>query len=209
MGPAGYDNLLTRYRRYAPNYDHKFARYSDGTLSRALALVPDAPADLLDIACGTGLFIARLRTHRPQVRVTGVDISEEMLAVARARFNDDAYVRFIAAGAECLPIDDASFDIVACNNAFHLVQDASAALREFRRVLRPGGRVVIIDWCIDYPQVAVMAAVLRMIDRQVRHIRGLRTLSALLGAHGFEVTQGMRFRVPLRWGLMAVAATRR
>jgi ubiquinone/menaquinone biosynthesis C-methylase UbiE len=209
MSRTGYANLLTRYRRYAPRYDHKFARYSDGTLARALALVPEREADLLDVACGTGLFIARLRQHRPRIYITGVDISEEMLSQAQRRFAGDAMVRFAASGAERLPVDDASFDIVACNNAFHLVQDADAALREFRRVLRPGGRVIIVDWCIDYPQMAMMAAALRMTDRHARHIRSLRALTALLGEHAFEVTDRQRFRVPPMWGLMAVAATRR
>lgn len=209
MRRTGYDNLLRRYQHYAPEYDSRFARYSEGTLSRAMAYVPDTDGDLLDVACGTGLFEARLRQHRPRMRATGVDLSPEMLNVAREHFAGDARYQFVAGSAEHLPSDDAAFDVVVCNNAFHLVQDAGAALREFHRVLRERGRIVIIDWCRDAPQMALMAVGLRLTDRQVRRIRTLAGLCAIIEEHGFEISHRGRFRVQPLWGLMAVVAEKR
>lgn len=208
MPPPRYGNLLSRYRRYAPGYDRRFARYSEATLERAAGIVPANVTHLVDVACGTGLFIAKVRARRPAARITGIDISQEMLAQAQRRFMGDSAVRFADGVAESLPLAEASCDVVSCNNAFHLVQDAGAALREFHRVLEPGGRVIIVDWCLDYPQVAVMAAALRVADRQVRRIRSVSGLTALLEEHGFDNTQSERFRVPPLWGLMAVTATR-
>lgn len=207
MPRPGYRNLLRRYERYAPDYDQRFARYSEGTLNKALQLVPhDFAGDVLDVACGTGLFITKLRADRPHARITGIDISPQMLERARQRFNGDERVRFATGTAEHLPFDDASFDIIACNNAFHLVQDAPAALREFHRVLKSPGRVIIVDWCIDYPQIRVFDMFLRISDRQVRHIRSLQALSQLLQDARFAIAHRERFRVPPLWGLMAIAA---
>jgi ubiquinone/menaquinone biosynthesis C-methylase UbiE len=204
----GYRNLLRRYERYAPNYDHRFARYSERTLSKALELVPNIGGNLLDVACGTGLFEMKLREHRPCLRVTGIDLSPQMLDKARERLNgeEDGRFRFAIGTAERLSEPDESSDVVVCNNALHLVQDAPAALREFHRVLKPGGRVVIVDWCIDFPQVALMDVFLRVSDRQVRNIRGVRALSRLLTDAHFEVIHSERFMARPLWGLMVLAA---
>jgi len=209
MPHRGYRLLLHRYRRYAPDYDRHYARYSDGTLARALALTPDIDGDLLDVACGTGLFEANLRQRRPRLRITGVDISPEMLANARRRFAGDDRVQFLQGTAEQLSVESNSFDIISCNNAFHLVQDASAALREFHRVLRAQGTLIIIDWCRNAPQMALMTAGQRLLDRQTRHVRGVREMRVLLAEHRFDVQRCERFRVRPMWGLMAFSALRR
>ncbi len=208
MASGRYSNLLKRYERYAPNYDQQFARYSEGTLTKALELTPNINGRLLDVACGTGSFEELLRAQRPHLSLTGVDISSEMLARARERFRDDDQVEFLSGTAEHVPVGDAAFDIVTCNNAFHLVQNAGSALREFHRVLKPDGTIIIIDWCRDAPQMALMAVALRLTDRQVRSIRTLGSMTALVEEHGFEITVAERFRVKPMWGLMAVAAKR-
>lgn len=207
MAGTTYRNLLQRYRRYAPAYDRQYARYSRGTLGRSLALVPEQATDLLDIACGTGLFGAMLRAARPRLRITGVDLSPEMLERARERFAGDENARFVVGSAERLPFADATFDVIACNNAFHLVQDGRAAMREFRRVLQPGGRVIIVDWCRNAPQMAAMVALFRLTDRQARRLHGVESLTDLMQSQGFTITHCERFRVRPMWGMMAVAAS--
>jgi ubiquinone/menaquinone biosynthesis C-methylase UbiE len=207
MSGPGYSNLLKRYRRCAPAYDRRYARYSQGTLGRSLALVPERATDLLDIACGTGLFESMLRESRPRLRITGVDLSPEMLDRARERFAGDPNISFVVGSAERLPFADASFDVIACNNAFHLVQDGSAALREFRRVLRPAGRVIIVDWCRNAPHMAAMVALFRLTDRQVRRLRSVESLVELMESEGFTVTHRERFRVRPMWGMMAVVGS--
>jgi ubiquinone/menaquinone biosynthesis C-methylase UbiE len=207
---SSYRNLLHRYARYAQNYDHRFARYSERTLSKAMELVPNIEGDLLDVACGTGLFETKLREHRPRLSVTGIDISPQMLEKARDRLDgENGRFRFAIGTAEQLGAPDGSFDIVVCNNAFHLVQDAPAALREFHRVLRSGGRVVIVDWCMDYPQVALMGMFLRATDRQVRSIRTVQALARLIEEAGFRMVHSERFLARPLWGLMALAAEKR
>ena len=115
---------------------------------------------VLDVGCGTGLLTREMAALvGPAGRVAGVDASTDMLARARQRCADLPQVGFAEAGAEALPEAGASFDAAACVQVLLYVPDVAAALAEMRRVLKPGGRVVIVetDWrgtvlgCADDP----------------------------------------------------------
>lgn len=99
---------------------------------------------VLDVACGTGdMVVELLRTrHAASLQVTGVDLSEEMLAIAKRKAPQAEYR---LADAEHLPFGDASFDAVTCafgvRNFVHLEQ----GLGEMVRVLKPGGRMAILE----------------------------------------------------------------
>ena len=200
---TNYQNLLRRYASYAPNYDRKWGRYSVATLSRALEAIPaEGHSSLIDVACGTGLLADMLRQHRPHLSMTGVDISPDMLEKARERLPD---VSWRVGRAEALPVADGQFDVLTCTNAFHLVQDAGTALMEFRRVVRPGGTIVIVDWCRDFPIMKLRHAVLQIADRQRREIRTLREQVELFERCGLTPISHEQFRAGL-WGLMCVVA---
>jgi ubiquinone/menaquinone biosynthesis C-methylase UbiE len=96
--------------------------------------------DALDAACGTGRFAARLaaRGHH----VVGVDSSQAMLDVARTKVPD---ADFHLGDLDALPVSDASVDLIVCALALTHVPDLGPVMREFARVLRPGGHVVISD----------------------------------------------------------------
>lgn len=120
---------------------------------------------LVDVGCGTGSFLRRLvdraTTSATMMRLIGVDPSVEMLEVARGKFDDDEMaggsmtttVTFERSPAERLPRADESVDVVCCTNAFHFFRDGRKSLLEMRRVLRPGGTMIIVDWCADYALV--------------------------------------------------------
>lgn len=90
---------------------------------------------VVDIACGTGILASRLRAELASTQVSGVDMSEGMLAQAQAR---SPLVNWQVAPAEHLPFDDGVLDAVLSTSAFHFF-DQPAALAEFHRVLTPGG----------------------------------------------------------------------
>lgn len=94
---------------------------------------------VLDAGCGHGPLFAALRDRGAVV--SGFDLSSAMVAIARDRLGDNADLR-VADLAKPLPYDDASFDLIMCSLALHYVEDWAPTLSEFRRVLRPGGRVV-------------------------------------------------------------------
>jgi demethylmenaquinone methyltransferase/2-methoxy-6-polyprenyl-1,4-benzoquinol methylase len=114
-------------------------RYRQEALGRA-GLQPNAR--VLDVACGTGLMsLAASRLTHGQVTLVGVDPSPGMSARARAKLS----IEFHEGVAEALPVADAAFDFVMMGYALRHVPDWNRAFHEFARVLRPGGRVVLLE----------------------------------------------------------------
>jgi SAM-dependent methyltransferase len=107
-----------------------------------LAAVPKVAGQrILDVGCGSGAFLRRAAKHGAVV--TGLDAAPGLVAIARRRIVDAA----IDVGAmERLPYDDATFDVVTGINAFPSAAEPVEALREARRTLRRGGRVVVVTW---------------------------------------------------------------
>jgi demethylmenaquinone methyltransferase/2-methoxy-6-polyprenyl-1,4-benzoquinol methylase len=111
----------------------------------------------LDVASGTGDLgagVAR-QVGRDGVAVL-TDINREMLARGRDRLIDKglgAHVSFVIANAECLPFPDRSFDCVTIGFGLRNVTDKPAALASMRRVLRPGGRLLVLEFSKPRPEV--------------------------------------------------------
>ncbi len=102
-------------------------------------LAPEAHHSLLDLAVGTGLVSRHLKPHVG--RVVGLDITEAMVEQAR-----DAVDELHIAPAEDMPFADASFDLAVCRQGIQFM-DLKPALSELVRVLKPGGRAVLVDLC--------------------------------------------------------------
>ncbi len=99
---------------------------------------------VLDVACGTGL-VARLASRQvgDTGTVTGLDVNPGMLAVARSATPPGVPIDWQEASAEAMPFPDASFDVGLCQMGLQFMPDKQAALREMRRVLVRGGRLVL------------------------------------------------------------------
>ena len=110
---------------------------------------------LLDVACGTGRFLAFVKQNYPRLPVVGVDLSPAYLRQARRELGAWSWVELALGAAEALPFPDASFDLVSCVYLFHELPRAvrERAAAEFARVLRPRGRLVLVDsfQCGDEP----------------------------------------------------------
>lgn len=107
----------------------------------------------LEYGCGTGVFLQRVAGSG--ARLTGLDLSPDLLARARARLVCHDNVRLARGNAESLPFPDATFDTVyGCSVLHHL--ELAPALGEAWRVLRPGGRLVFSEPNLLNPQVALM-----------------------------------------------------
>jgi ubiquinone/menaquinone biosynthesis C-methylase UbiE len=98
---------------------------------------------VLDVACGTGV-VARLAAGRVEVTgtVAGLDINPGMLSVARLVTPAGSPVKWYESSVEEMPLPDEAFDVVLCSLGMQFFPDRLAALREMRRVLAPGGRLV-------------------------------------------------------------------
>jgi ubiquinone/menaquinone biosynthesis C-methylase UbiE len=144
-------HVAAHWNRRAANFDTDFG-HSIGSQEERTAwdrvldrFVPQHDTlDALDIGCGTGFLCLELcaRGHR----VTGVDFAPAMLTIARAKAGErGASVRFEEADAEALPFTAASFDLVVSRHLLWTLPHPEAAIDEWVRVLRPGGRLAVVD----------------------------------------------------------------
>lgn len=143
---SSYRDLHARSVRVSGEEPDYFARYKIDELVRTSeAALRGGDLAILDFGCGIGGSIPRFRERLPNARLTGVDVSEESLALAREKFPLDA--RFVAFDGARLPFDTATFDIVFTSCVFHHIPppDRDAALFEIRRVLKPGGEFFFFE----------------------------------------------------------------
>jgi SAM-dependent methyltransferase len=89
--------------------------------------------------------LAVLAPYYPDARLCGIDPASEMLRVAGSRLGDAARVELRSAGAEQLPFEDHTFELVVSSNSFHHWADQAAGIREIARVLAAGGHLVMTD----------------------------------------------------------------
>jgi ubiquinone/menaquinone biosynthesis C-methylase UbiE len=147
--------VAAHWGRRAANFDADFGHSIRTAAERAawdrivdLVLAGRNAVDALDAGCGTGFLSLELavRGHR----VTGVDFAPAMLAEARRKATErGASIRFEEADAERLPFGDRSFDIVVSRHVLWTLPHPEAAIDEWKRVLRPGGRLAVIDGQFD------------------------------------------------------------
>jgi len=188
------------YDELAASYDTRWRHYIEATSALAIeAIAPEADGRALNIACGTGELERRLHELRPQLRLTGTDLSPNMLRRAAAK---ELGAEWLAAVAAHLPLADAAFDYVLCVNAFHYFRLPSDSLAEMRRVLRPGGTLVLVDWCDDYLSCKLCSVWLRLTDRAFYRNYSLAGCRAQLEQAGFRIDSAERRRINWLWGLM-------
>ena len=163
--PAGWqleDNSADAYEEYLAK---AFAPWAEGLLSLAGV---QAGEGVLDVACGTGI-VARRAASRvgPAGRIAGIDLNENMLAVAR---RVSAGVRpaidWRQADAAALPFPASTFDVVCCEQAVQFLADPAGAVREMHRVLAPGGRAAA-SVCRAIEHSPVYLAMAESLERHV------------------------------------------
>jgi ubiquinone/menaquinone biosynthesis C-methylase UbiE len=186
----------------AKMFDDRAESYDESAFHRALAehVVEFAGAaavdSVLDIATGTGLVLGAIPPS-PTRRLAGVDLSAGMLDVARRRLPDAELVLQDAAAP--LAFAPASFRLITCVTALHLLADPVAALRSWRGLLARGGRVVVAafrtDDASDVPAVAAALAHGAQRHPHSAHTRlhermgTVERLTALAGSAGYLVTR--------------------
>jgi ubiquinone/menaquinone biosynthesis C-methylase UbiE len=147
---------------------------------------------VLDVGCGPGFYVKELlEAVGADGRVVGVDPSADMLAVAASRVEGHTNVELLEGSAIELPVAAEAFDRALSVQVLEYVADTAAALRELRRALRPGGRLVV--WDVDWATISwhaldreLMRRALEAFDRHLAHPSLPQTLTAQLRDAGFE-----------------------
>jgi ubiquinone/menaquinone biosynthesis C-methylase UbiE len=200
------DPVIAEYARAAERYDQKWAFYVEATTRETLRRMPmTRKSRVLDVGCGTGELLRRLRAKYPDAVLAGLDPVAEMLAVARDKLSGREDLRI--GYADSLPWQAGSFDVVASCNMFHYISHPIEALHEMARVLRPGGVIVLTDWCDDYLACRVCNLYLRLTNRAFYKTYRQAECLDLLHRAGFTDVKLDRYKISWLWGLMTAVVT--
>lgn len=200
---------VRHFGRLASSYDHRHHRYNQLTLSRALeALRLSGTERVLDVGCGTGELERLVHDRYPHATLVGLDVTPEMLAVAREKFRSVSGITFLLAPAETLPFARERFDAVVSCNMLHHVRSVDGLLRECARVLRPGGRLVLVDWCRDAWHCRLAHYWLRLVKRSYVKMYRAAEVVELAAPLGLAVEDVSRFFVPPYFEMMRVVMAR-
>lgn len=155
------------------------------------------PLDLLDVGCGTGTLAGMVHASNLQMGyIMGLDFAMEMCVQARRKMlpvADGQRVAFVHGDSEHLPFDDASFDVVTCANSFHHYPHQQQVVQEMRRLLRPGGRLMIIDGFRDNViGWVVFDVIITWVEKAVHHV-SWKTMRAYFEAAGFKQVNQRKF----------------
>ena len=200
------DPVVDEYARAAERYDEKWAFYLEATTRETLRRLPmTSTARVLDVGCGTGELLMRLRAKYPDAMLAGLDPVEEMLIVAKDKLSGREDLRI--GYADSLPWRSGSFDVVVSCNMFHYITHPVEALKEMARVLRPGGALVLTDWCDDYIACRVCNLYLRITNRAFYKTYRQAECLELLRVTGFSDVKVELYKISWLWGLMTAVVT--
>ncbi len=152
------EQAIDQFEKWSDTYDeegffqrHLFIPTEDLIITELLSLrKPDEEFRMLDIGCGTGKLVFKAGEKFSAASFEGVDIAPGMVKAASEKTKEnDRYQFQLGDAAETLPFDEGSFDYVSCCHSYHHYPDQESAAREFRRLLKPGGKLLFVDSYIN------------------------------------------------------------
>ena len=201
---AGEDLVCREYSRIAGDYDRRWSRYVDRCTRATLArFTISEAARVVDIGCGTGVLLGHLVETLSAENLVGADLTPAMLNVAQVHL--PAATSLQIARAEALPLSASTFDVALSCSVFHYISEPQRALREMYRVLRPGGQIVITDWCHDALSCRILDRWLRFTGRSHHRMYRAGQLAAMLENAGLTHITCDRYQLGW-WGMMTLTA---
>jgi ubiquinone/menaquinone biosynthesis C-methylase UbiE len=176
----------------APIYDRSMDLMEKLLFGNGRARVcSQASGDVLEVAIGTG---RNLPFFPEPIRLTGIELSSEMLAIARRRATAlGREVDLHQGDAQALPFPDAAFDTVVCTFSLCSIPDDRKAVAEMKRVLRPGGRLLLLDHVLSSSQL--LRDVQWLLEQVTLRLEGehmLRRPLEHVQSEGFEIERAER-----------------
>jgi len=194
--------ITAAYRRYAPVYDLLFGPVFEPGRRRLVEALDCRPGDeILEVGVGTGLS---LRYYPRHTRVTGIDLSPDMLARASVQVQRHHLhnVALMAMDVQRLSFPDASFDKVSALYVASVVPNPAQMMHELERVCRPGGEIVVVNhFTRDDGVAAHIERVLAPLARSLG-FRPLFPLDAFIGLTGLELAESMPVNAFGYWTLL-------
>ncbi len=193
--PQRTQRLRRYWDKHARNYDKQIAFWERRLFADGRQWVcAQATGEVPEVAIGTG----RNLPHYPQgIRLTGIEFSPAMLALARRQAQQlNVEVDLRLGDAQALDLPDASFDTVVCTLSLCAIPDQRQAVAEMRRVLRPGGRLLLLDHVAAAPRW--VRAIQWLLEQGTRPLGGehlLRRPLLQVQAEGFQIQRAERAKL--------------
>jgi ubiquinone/menaquinone biosynthesis C-methylase UbiE len=195
VGDGQAQRLRRYWDRHARTYDRQIAVWERRLFPDGRRWVcSQATGDVLEVAIGTG----RNLSFYPQgIRLTGIDFSPAMLEVARRQADQlGRQVDLRLGDAEALDLPDATFDTVVCTLSLCTIADERRAIAEMKRVLRPGGRLLLLDHVAGAPRwLRALQWLLEVATRRATGEHQRRRPLLQVQAEGFEIERRERSKL--------------
>jgi len=178
-----------RWDKWAETVDGKSLKY-DYLRSAQLGVISllnlKENVCMLDIGCGTGWALGQVANLIDgKGTFYGVDLSEKMIKKAKDNFKGRENFHFVKANAEEIPLEDNQFDIIICTNSFHHYFHQEKALREMHRLLKPQGKVYILDPTVDIWIAKGLAKIFHLFDRDHVKLHSTKEFEKMITGAGF------------------------
>ncbi|MEX1123351.1 MAG: class I SAM-dependent methyltransferase [Balneolales bacterium] len=193
------------YHKLAGIYNEHWHDYLQATHKQAIEMLKPADNDrILDASAGTG-FLGQMIRQKADSELALIDISDEMLEVARHKIGDDKATIIKKMDVHYLDFPDNYFSKLTCLNSFHFYAEPHKVLREFHRVLDQSGKLVMVDWCRDSWHFKLYDAIMRITGMPyTRSYTSSEFLNMLKNA-GFAVTGSHRWSHRF-WSMINITA---
>lgn len=189
-----------QFDRWSRRYDRDLLQRAFFEPSHRMVMEELCPKDrcILDVGCGTGRLAGRLLERFPDSQVWGLELSDGMIRAARrSEAAGSGRLHLVQGDSERLPFASDTFDAITCTHCFHHFPRQDRVVAEMFRVVRPGGRVLIIDGDRDRLWGRLLYDIfVVMVEGPVRHLTG-QAFRSLYEAAGFAEVSQRRRRGPL------------
>lgn len=196
-----------KYNIVARLYDRVLPAYIRKTIGMAVdAAEWNGPAQLLDIGCGTGELAKAFVQKNPRLNICGVDLSEDMLKVARKKLAHAPNVTFQEGDFLNIELPANFFDAAFSLSNLHYFPYPNLIFKKVAHLLKPKGLFVIVDWNRNTLRGRIYNTYMRLADPAFVKIYSPQEITELLGREGLAVEKIDSFQVGLRWHMMRLVA---
>lgn len=193
--------VLERYKENTQNtFDEVAGDYNNSSAGKFSSriyeevinkILEEQPKSLLDLGCGNGNILSTLCDRKIECKLSGVDLSSEMIKEANKRLNQEVTLK--VGDAEHIPWEDQTFDCVLCSMSFHHYIRPEQVLCEIKRVLKPNGLFILGDPTLEVELLRrVNNFILRWSKEGDYHLYNKNEIQRLFEQHGFHVCEWVR-----------------
>jgi|SRR3989338_691813 len=164
------ENSKIEFNKWAKTYDnffnHLFFSHSNKKVANLISFSKNS--SILDVGSGTGILIEQL-VSKKNLKINGLDLSPEMVKISKEKFRKNKNVTITLGSAVKMPFKNSSFDYVTCSHSFHHHSNSLQSLKEMYRVLKPRGKIIILDATKDGIIRKLFCKIIDIIEGKVLH----------------------------------------